>query len=579
MLTKLTIRNFKRFDGSKVTIELGDSVVFIGPNNSGKTTAMQALALWHAGVQRWHEKRKGNAARKGSKGVTIGRRDLVSVPVPHANLLWHRHHTRNVYKIEGKQKTDNIRIDVLVEGIEAEGSWTCGLEFDYTNEESFYCRPLRTDLEGGDWMPVPPQAGRVQVAFLPPMSGLAAAELSLEQGAVNVRIGEGRTAEVLRNLCYQIAQDKSSWDRLTERIESLFAVRLKPPCHVPERGEITMGYEEDGVQLDLSSSGRGLQQTLLILAYLYANPGAVLLLDEPDAHLEMLRQRDIYRLLSETATEQGNQIIVASHSEVILNEAVGRDDPVTAFVGRPHRMPPKNKTQVLKALTAIGFEHYYQAEQKGWVLYLEGSTDLQILQAFARRLEHEAAKDVLERPFVHYVGNQPSKAAEHYFGLREAVPKLLGIALYDHLKAELPARRPLQQMQWKRREIENYLCTPATLEAYARADDPEVPAPPSFAGVESEKREWAMRWAIKKTAAALEGLDKPSPWKADSKVSDEFLAPLFKSYFKKLGLPNCMPKRNFYQLVAYIPETDLRAEVASKLDAIAQVAKQARPRA
>ena len=578
MLTKLTIRNFKRFGGSEVKIELGDSVVFIGPNNSGKTTAMQALALWHAGIQRWFEKRKGSVARKSGKGVTIGRRDLVSVPVPHTNLLWHRHHTRNVRKVRGSQKTENIRIDVLVEGVGTDGRWTCGLEFDYMNEESFYCRPLRTDPDGQERMPIPDQARSVQVAFLPPMSGLAAAELRLEQGAVNVRIGEGRTAEVLRNLCHQIAQDDSNWERLAERIEHLFGICLETPRHVPERGEITMSYEENGVQLDLSSSGRGLQQTLLILAYLYANPNSVLLLDEPDAHLEMLRQRDIYRLLSETASAQGNQIIVASHSEVILNEAVGKDDPVVAFVGRPHRMPPRNKAQVLKALTAIGFENYYQAEQKGWVLYLEGSTDLQILQAFAERLGYQAAIKALERPFVCYVGNQPGKAAEHYFGLREALPKLQGIALFDRLEIELEPRKPLRQVQWKRREIENYLCTPGTLEAYARADNEEVPVPPLFAEVESEKREQAMRWAIRKITESLERLGKPSPWGADSKVSDDFLVPLFKSYFERLKLPNCMPKRNFYQLGAYIPDADIKAEVRSKLDAIAQVAKQARPR-
>ena len=40
MLTKLTIRNFKQFQDTK-EIELGNSVVFIGPNNSGKTTAVQ----------------------------------------------------------------------------------------------------------------------------------------------------------------------------------------------------------------------------------------------------------------------------------------------------------------------------------------------------------------------------------------------------------------------------------------------------------------------------------------------------------------------------------------------------------
>jgi len=41
MLTKLTIRNFKCF--REVEIELGDPVVFIGPNNSAKTTALDGI--------------------------------------------------------------------------------------------------------------------------------------------------------------------------------------------------------------------------------------------------------------------------------------------------------------------------------------------------------------------------------------------------------------------------------------------------------------------------------------------------------------------------------------------------------
>ncbi len=35
------------------------------------------------------------------------------------------------------------------------------------------------------------------------------------------------------------------------------------------------------------------------MAYLMTNPGSVLLLDEPDAHLEILRQSQIYRLLTQ----------------------------------------------------------------------------------------------------------------------------------------------------------------------------------------------------------------------------------------------------------------------------------------
>jgi hypothetical protein len=66
-------------------------------------------------------------------------------------------------------------------------------------------RPLRLGDNGdGERMAVPRQAADTRMAFLPPMSGLAAQETRLDPGAINVRLGEGRTAEVLRNLCYRI---------------------------------------------------------------------------------------------------------------------------------------------------------------------------------------------------------------------------------------------------------------------------------------------------------------------------------------------------------------------------------------
>ncbi len=70
MLTKLTVRNFKRFE--EVEIELGNPVVFVGPNNSGKTTAMQALALWDVGLKQWLAKRSGRTAPEGAVKVRIG---------------------------------------------------------------------------------------------------------------------------------------------------------------------------------------------------------------------------------------------------------------------------------------------------------------------------------------------------------------------------------------------------------------------------------------------------------------------------------------------------------------------------
>jgi ABC-type lipoprotein export system ATPase subunit len=481
MLTHIRIRNFKRFDD--VGFDLGSNVVFIGPNNSGKTTALQALALWDLGVKRWIEKRQGKQPSERRIGVAINRRDLISIPVPDANLLWRDLHVRNINRDNGSQRTQNVRIDIIVQGVTDDKSWECGLEFDYANEESLYCRPLRLEEKTQPArMEVPAAAGSMRIAYLPPMSGLAAVEPKAEQGRINVLIGEGQTAQVLRNLCYQVYEKRKTdqgWQRITQNLEKLFGVTLLEPIYIQERGEILMSYEEaGGLKLDLSSSGRGLQQTLLLLAYLYANPRTVLLLDEPDAHLEVLRQRQIYQLLTETAQQQGSQVIAASHSEVVLNEAASRDI-VIAFVGKPHRMGDRS-SQILKALTDLGFDQYYQAEQTGWVLYLEGSTDLAILYAFAEKLNHSAKKD-LERAFVHYVStNTPQRARDHFYGLLEAKPDLIGYALFDRLDKNLATNTVLVEQMWQRKEIENYLCHEETLMAYAQGDgasqvDPYVP--------------------------------------------------------------------------------------------------------
>ncbi|MGD2093084.1 MAG: AAA family ATPase [Candidatus Aminicenantes bacterium] len=575
MLTKITIRNFKCFD--EVAVDLASPVVFIGPNNSGKTTALQALALWEIGIKHWNSKRKGKTNPEKRPGVTINRRDLVAVPVPSAKLLWSSLHVRDTRRVKGKQETQNIRIDIIVEGITPNSRWTCGLEFDYANEESFYCRPLRlSTAKDPNRMPVPVEAGNINIAFLPPMSGLAANETRLDEGAVKVRVGEGRTAEVLRNLCFKIFQEKKEcWDKLANRIKSFFGVTIEEPELIVERGEIEMNYREKGSLLDISCSGRGLQQTLLLLSYMYANPGSVLLLDEPDAHLEILRQRQMYRFLTEEARENNNQIIAASHSEVLLNEAAERDT-VVAFVGKPHRIGDRG-SQVMKSLKEIGFEHYYQAEQKGWVLYLEGSTDLAVLQNFAEILQYEEAIKILERPFVHYTRNEPSKAKSHFYGLREAVPHLKGAALFDRLGSELPGDLNLTFLMWRKCEIENYLCFRETLEQYALKEGWESGetdhAGPLFIKLTAK----TMEECINDIEKAMEVLGKGSPWDADTKVSDDFLFPLFKKYFETLGLPNTMTKKNFHRLARFVPKDKIDPEVKEKLDAIVQVAKSAKP--
>jgi ABC-type transport system involved in cytochrome c biogenesis ATPase subunit len=580
MLTQLTIRNFKKL--ANATIELGKAAVFIGPNNSGKTSALQALTLWDLGLRHWLAKRGAKARPEKRPGVAINRRDLVAIPVPTADLLWRDLHVRNVRAANGRtESTKNIRIEVIVEGVNEGIPWRCGLEFDYQNAESIVCRPMR--VEGFEESPVgeakftevTEAAAAAKVAYLPPMSGLVDREFLKQPGEIGFLIGQGQTAQVLRNLCQQVSsQNPAAWDLITKQLRKLFGAQLLEPDFKKEIAEIRLEYKDiNGCQLDLSSAGRGFQQTLLLLSHLHANPKTILLLDEPDAHLEILRQRQVFSLLTETAETQGSQIIAASHSEVILNEAASRGR-VIAFVGKPHVMNDAGK-ELIKSLKDIGFENYYQAEQKGWVLYVEGASDLAILRSFAELLQHEDAAMALSDPFVHYVGtNIPGLARNHFFGLREAKAELVGVAVFDRLESELVSGTPLAETMWSRREIENYFCTEEVLMAYARGQTPDD----LFAFAMRDPRERAMREAIAEVARALRTFGKPDPWSNDIKATDEFLDPVFRLFFSKLSLPLGLRKSDYHLLARLMSPDKLDSEIRAKLDLIVAVSRKASPR-
>ncbi len=585
MLTKLIVRNFKRFGIAE--IDLGEAVVFIGPNNSGKTTALQALALWDIGLKAWLEKRGNQAAPEKRPGVAINRKDLVSIPVPSANLLWRGLHVRDVSVVapaskakdtKKKTQTSNVRIDVTVEGMTRGVVWSCGLELDYSNAESFFVRPIRragfenVRVSDAAYTEIPEAAADVKVVYLPPMSGLADREFVKQPGEIAFLIGQGQTAQILRNICHQVAflDDKSPWDDMTQRLQNMFGVKLHKPKLIHKNSELVMEYEEHGIRLDISSAGRGLQQALLLLAILNANPGSILLLDEPDAHLEILRQRQTFHLIQNLAVAKGSQLIAASHSEVVLSEAA-ETGKVVAFVGKPHTVND-GSNQVIKSLTDIGWDQYYQAETTGWLLCLEGPTDLAILQAFANTLNHPA-RELLERPFVHYVStNVPEKARDLFFGLREAKNDLVGIAIFDRLTKKLQTHPDFIEAMWQKRELENYFCRKDILLRFASGEYTYD----LFAEADRAKREVAMKEAIEEVAHALRTLGRPDPWSADIKATDEFLDPLFRAYFKKLDLPLTFRKNEYYQLASLMTKDAIDPEISKILDLIVALACRAK---
>ena len=131
LLHYLEIENFKRF-GEKQRIELDHPAVLIGPNNCGKTSAIQALALWSQAVRTWYDARKDSSAKERT-ATSLNRLNIVAVPVQRTRFFWHNTQVR----------TGNKDISLVITvGVEYRGAVIAlPMRFRNQGDELVYCTP------------------------------------------------------------------------------------------------------------------------------------------------------------------------------------------------------------------------------------------------------------------------------------------------------------------------------------------------------------------------------------------------------------------------------------------------------
>jgi hypothetical protein len=131
---------------------------------------------------------------------------------------------------------------------------------------------------------------------------------------------------------------------------------------------------------------------------------------------------------------------------------------------------------------------------------------------------------------------------------------------------------------WKRREIENYLCQPETLLAYAVASGRDMAAGPVFEAAESRHRVEAMQACIEDFVPPAALRDRRDRWWTETKASDEFLDRVFASFLERLGLPrSLMTKSDYHILTRFVPKEQIDDEVVEVLDSILAIRQKAKP--
>lgn len=543
-ISKVVLRNFKRFE--EETFHLGGHVVLAGPNNSGKTTLLQAIASWALALARWHELDDFQRRNGGYTKKNIVRQQFYPVPLRSFDLLWH----------DKKYKKNHIEIEVATD------VGSIPMEFQSDTDSQIYARPLKGAnqdvLRASRYFP--------KLTFVPPVTGLDIDEPVYQQPKIDQLMGQGQPGRVLRNLLAEANSSDDAWAQLATTVESVFGYELLPPD--ASGADIVANYRHQSgdAHFDINSAGSGFLQILMLLAFLCTQKKTVLLLDAPDAHLHMILQDTIFSTLKTLARERNTQLLIATHSRIVINSAEPRE--LYSLAGQPRKLADDNEKSLLIKSLSIPNTDIILAREKKRILYTEGYTDLAILRAWAEVLDHRA-KDFLRhplwRPAVYEArGNAPGISARNHFdALLDVTDSLFGTEIVDRDGKEgrptskLECDGKLLRLCWTRYEIESYLVHPAALARFVRETLGETAPLAKIDAVETALLEYLPPRAI---SNPLHDHESFKAIKARTKILEKFL--------DDAGLQGLEYSR-YNDIAAVMRPEEIHPEITQVLDAVA----------
>jgi hypothetical protein len=317
------------------------------------------------------------------------------------------------------------------------------------------------------------------VVFVPAMSSLSKEEpLYAVQAAIDQLLGQAKPGDVLRNLLVQAHQSEVAWLSIQESIGRLFDYELLPPNAIGPSIISEYRSRSSQMELDIASAGSGFQQVLMLLTFLNARPASVLLVDEPDAHLHIILQDAIWSELRQVAARQKSQLIIATHSEIIINSVEPKH--LCVLLDQPRMVTDEQERQIVAdSLRVLSNTDIMLSMNAPGVLYIEGKTDLNILMEWARILKHPLSelfnsRKLFWKPKIadQRIKGTGIKSTDHFNAL-QLIKDIPALELVDGdanlgIQSSEINGQGYQKLRWKRYEIESYLLNPASLERFVQ---------------------------------------------------------------------------------------------------------------
>jgi ABC-type Mn2+/Zn2+ transport system ATPase subunit len=375
--------------------------VITGPNNSGKTTVLESLALWAESFGRMcFQAGKAMPARGVRRndwylyGASAHHSEIVSVRSPGFDDLFYR--GSDNLTLTAALVDDAGEFEIPIHIRKARGG---NYDFSCSASDSTTNPRLNTSFTA---MPQP-----FRVLFASPVAAVLTSEEFLTPGKTADMIRQRRSAEVLRNRIHRLYGRANDFQRFNDDVsrvltggthDTLIEVRGDPNKNV--RATVLARSNRNDNMRDISLLGSGSLQVIEVLLNLYLSETDsdldLVLLDEPDSHIHRDVQRRLLDIIEEKA--QHAQVFATTHNESLLRSAgwdrvfhltpapaetprvfkpLGDERVVTQ--GRQHGLIP---SPLRSALSSVGAEtalDFLNALESQHFLLVEGGSDAVLL--------------------------------------------------------------------------------------------------------------------------------------------------------------------------------------------------------
>lgn len=395
---KIKFTNYKAFDN--YTVNLKQFNLLVGPNNAGKSTVIGAFKILSEGIRKANSRKPEIIKDPNHHEVKGYLLDIQDIPTSTENAFHNYNDTE--YAIIDFYLSNKATLTIF---FSPEGG--CYLKFNQIGKSINSPKDFRREFP-------------VKVGFVPVLGPVDHEEKLYQKETARKALISYTASRNFRNIWFHYKDD---FDQFKEILSSTWPgmdIELPKIEYGGKETILKIFCPEERIPREIFWAGYGFQVWCQMLTFIVKNRNSnIFIIDEPDIYLHSDLQRQLLGVLKEL----GPDIIIATHSTEMINEAEINE---IVLINKKQRQSKRitNPNQIQKVFNVIGSNLnpvLTQIAKTKKIIFVEGK-DFQVFAKFARKLGYNQVANRANFAVVPVEGFNPQKLR----AFKEGIEKTIG---------------------------------------------------------------------------------------------------------------------------------------------------------